>query len=34
MTQLADDTVLFLKDKWQIQTALHVTGGFLRSFGS
>lgn len=33
ISQLADDTVLFLKDKSQIQTALQVTGEFSEASG-
>lgn len=33
ISQLADDTVLFLKDKPQIQTALQVTGEFSEASG-
>ncbi len=33
ITQLADDMALFLRDKWQIQNALYVTGKFSEAFG-
>ncbi len=33
ITQLADDMALFLRDKWQIQNALYVTGKFSEASG-